>query len=102
MNNIQEYLKDITDKELRAELNRRNKKTLIPAKDRERCKTCKHCVSATKLVKMIKNKEIDADKPFAPSGHYCLIQRNRYNNKENLSIFNYVIRCCELYENKDK
>lgn len=100
MENIQEYLKDITDKELRAELNRRNKINKVYAKDRERCRTCKHCVNATTLAKMIKNKEVDSAEPFYCYGHYCLIKKDLYDRNINYSIGNWTKNKCELYKKK--
>ncbi len=93
-------LKDYTIQELRGELNRRLRLNRIPSGDRPRCKTCKYCVSATTLAKMIKNKEIDTNMPFYLAGHYCLLNRNGWGKEENEHIFDWTKKICDKYENK--
>ena len=93
-------LKDYTTQELRGELNRRLR-SRIPSEERPRCKTCKYCVSASTLAKMIKNKEIDTNMPSSLlHGHYCLLSRDVWRKEENEYIFDWTKKICDKYENK--
>lgn len=99
MNNIREYLKDITSKELRTELYLRAKVNKVYAKDRERCKNCVYCVSATTAAKMIRSRQIDAN-IHSCFGHYCILKREGWDVDRLKSIFDWTRDCCELYSKK--